>query len=161
MFRAVAFLLRHRPSIMVLQWWTGTVLHSYVVLAVVARLLGARIVIEFHEVLDTGEARMPVVRRYVQALAPLVMRMASAFTVHSAFDRDLVTSRNRLNSRVVHLVPIISRLWTPARQDRLSDRLPQAHATCSSSESSGPTKDSRISLQRLIAFQSPRSITTG
>ena len=38
----VAFLRRERPQVLVLQWWTGAVLHTYLVLALVARLHGAR-----------------------------------------------------------------------------------------------------------------------
>ena len=105
MLRAIAFLVRNRPEIMIMQWWTGTVLHSYVLLALVGRLLGARIVIEFHEILDTGEARMGFVRAYVRLLGPLLLRMASAYAVHSTFDRDLVTSRYKVGSRPVHVLP--------------------------------------------------------
>ncbi len=56
-----AFLRRQRPDTIVLQWWTGTVFHSYLALALLARALGARVVIEFHEVQDTGEIRLPLV----------------------------------------------------------------------------------------------------
>ena len=58
---------RHiRPSVVILQWWTATVLHSYVTLAWLAKRAGARLVIEFHEVQDVGEARLPLVRRYTR-----------------------------------------------------------------------------------------------
>ena len=77
MARALAFLVRQRPQVVVFQWWTGTVLHSYLVLALVARLLGARIVIEFHEVLDPAEARLPLREAYVRLLAPLLMAQAA------------------------------------------------------------------------------------
>jgi len=40
--RAVWFLRRFRPEVLVLQWWTGTVLHSYLVLCLAARLAGVR-----------------------------------------------------------------------------------------------------------------------
>ena len=67
--RAAAFLRRRQPAVMVLQWWTGTVLHSYLALCLVARALGARVVIEFHEVQDTGRGAHPTARGYV-ARAP-------------------------------------------------------------------------------------------
>ena len=54
---AARFLRRQRPDTIVLQWWTGTVFHSYLALSLLARALGARVVIEFHEVQDTGEIR--------------------------------------------------------------------------------------------------------
>ena len=74
----------------IFQWWTGTVLHSYIALALLVKLLGGKLVIEFHEVLDTAEANIPIVHRYVRTFGPLLMGMADGFTVHSEFDRDLV-----------------------------------------------------------------------
>ena len=50
---ALRFLRREKPDVLVLQWWTGTVLHSFLALAFAARRRGARVVIEFHESLDT------------------------------------------------------------------------------------------------------------
>lgn len=89
-FRAAWFLVRERPQVAIFQWWTGTVLHSYIFLAVVNRLLGGKLIIEFHEVLDTAEANMPLVHRYVRTFGPVLMRLADGFAVHSDFDRDLV-----------------------------------------------------------------------
>src|SRR2546430_8627776 len=57
-FRSLAFLIREHPAVVVFQWWSGTVLHSYLLLALAASLLKSQVVIEFHEVLDTGEAKL-------------------------------------------------------------------------------------------------------
>lgn len=102
MFRAVAQLIRERPSVVLFQWWSASVLHSYLALAIVARLLRARVVIEFHEVLDTGEARLPLVRAYVRLLAPLLLRLAAGAVVHSDYDRAAV--RRHYRSRLPILV---------------------------------------------------------
>lgn len=88
--RAALFLLRQRPDVVIFQWWTGAVLHSYLALALLAKLAGSRVVIEFHEVQDVGEASIPLVYRYVRLVGPLLMGLADAFTVHSEFDRQLV-----------------------------------------------------------------------
>lgn len=106
LLRGLWFIARQRPDVLVLQWWTGTVLHTYLALSLFARLLRIRIVIEFHEVLDTGEAGMAPVRAYVGLIAPLVVRMASGFAVHSAFDQDLLRASYRLGrSRPIAIVP--------------------------------------------------------
>jgi glycosyltransferase involved in cell wall biosynthesis len=97
--RAVLFLRRHRPQAVSLQWWTGAVLHSYLMLAVAARLLGARIIIEFHEVQDTGEARIAPARIYTRVLGGLLLRMADGFVVHSEFDRELIRAAYRIGDR--------------------------------------------------------------
>lgn len=90
LIRAASFLARERPQVLILQWWTGTVLHTYLALAILARALGARVVIEFHEVQDTGELRLPLVARYARFVGLLVLRLAHGFTVHSEADRALV-----------------------------------------------------------------------
>jgi glycosyltransferase involved in cell wall biosynthesis len=89
-FRAAWFVIRHRPQVAVFEWWTGTVLHSYIFLALLMRALGGKVIVEFHEVQDVGEASMPLVGRYVRAVAPILWRLADGFAVHSEFDHHLV-----------------------------------------------------------------------
>ena len=91
--RAVSFLRRTRPEVVVFQWWTGAVLHNYLALARAARSVGARVVVEFHEAQDVGEGERALARGYVGALAPRFFAGADAFVVHSAYDRDLVARR--------------------------------------------------------------------
>ncbi|MBA2382645.1 MAG: glycosyltransferase [Chloroflexi bacterium] len=99
MLRGIFFLLRRRPEVLILQWWTGTVLHSYLVLALFGRLTGKQVIIEFHEVIDTGEARMALARWYVGVVAPAVIGLATGFAVHSSHDAVLVRSRYRVGIR--------------------------------------------------------------
>lgn len=101
LFRALWFLLRQRPAVTVFQWWTGTVVHSYLILALFARLIGSRIVIEFHEVQDPGEGDMPLARAYVRLMAPLLVRLADGFMVHSAVDHTLLEQHYPIQGRPV------------------------------------------------------------
>jgi glycosyltransferase involved in cell wall biosynthesis len=103
--RALRLLRAERPRVLVLQWWTGTVLHSYLLLALVARLTGIRLVMEFHEVLDTGEQNIPLARWYVGLCAPLLTRLAQGFIVHNEFDRAALAQRYPIHGRPVTLVP--------------------------------------------------------
>ena len=86
--RAVRFLRRFRADVLVLQWWTGTVLHSYLVLCLAARLAGVRVVIEFHEVQDTGEARHRWASLYTRKLIKPLLGAVSGVVVHSRFDQE-------------------------------------------------------------------------
>jgi glycosyltransferase involved in cell wall biosynthesis len=104
LLRAVAFLRKERPQVLVLQWWTGAVLHTYLVLAIVARLCGAKVVVEFHEAQDVGEARLPLVSRYTDVLGRSLLKLSAARLVHSQFDRELVENRYGGNENVA-LVP--------------------------------------------------------
>jgi len=105
LLRAGRFIVGRRPEFIVLQWWTGTVLHSYLALCLLARLIGARVIIEFHEVLDTGEVRIPLWRTYAGVMGASVVRLADGFAVHSAFDRELLRGRWRLGRRPVAILP--------------------------------------------------------
>lgn len=90
LWRAARFLRRQQPDVVVFQWWTGAVLHSYAVLAAVARRIGAAVVVEFHETQDTGEARLPVVAGYVRSAGTRFFRSADGYVVHSAYDAERV-----------------------------------------------------------------------
>jgi glycosyltransferase involved in cell wall biosynthesis len=96
---------RQKPDVAVFQWWTGAVLHHYLILAWFARLRGVKVVIEFHEVQDVGELAMPLAGSYVNTLLPLLLRASSGFVVHSEHDQELIAARyGRLHKAVV-LVP--------------------------------------------------------
>lgn len=84
------FLLENPPDVLVLQWWTGAVLHSYLRLARLARAVGSRVVMEWHEVQDTGEARIPGVARYVRAAMRTLLRSVDGHVVHSRYDLELL-----------------------------------------------------------------------
>jgi glycosyltransferase involved in cell wall biosynthesis len=90
--RAWRFYRRARPSAVVLQWWTGTVLHSYLALAWLAKSSGARLILEFHEVQDVGEAALPLAAGYARTGMRLLLRCADAVVVHSEADRQIITT---------------------------------------------------------------------
>ena len=112
--RAVRFLRSERPQVLVLQWWTGVVLHTYIVLAILARRLGAKVVIEFHESQDVGEARLPFATRYTNILGKFLLKLSAAQLVHSQFDYDLVKERYGLSTSVT-LIPHASYDYLPMR----------------------------------------------
>jgi glycosyltransferase involved in cell wall biosynthesis len=103
--RALYFLLKQRPDILVLQWWTGTVLHTYLALAAIARLMGTRVIIEFHEALDPGEDSIRWVSYYVNRLLPVLCRMADGYVVHSRYDMEFVSGRYKLQNKPVEIIP--------------------------------------------------------
>ena len=105
LIRGLRFLRRERPEIIVLQWWTGTVLHTYLVLALAARLMGAKVVIEYHEALDTGELALAPARWYVSHLAPLLFRLAQGAMFHSEFDRSALKDRYKLHDQPAVIAP--------------------------------------------------------
>jgi len=105
LFRGLFFLKKQSPEIVIFQWWTGAVLHSYLVLAMAARLSGAKIIIEFHEVQDPGEAKLRLARLYVGLVANWLTRLASGFVIHSEFDRPILEKNYNLHGCPVELIP--------------------------------------------------------
>lgn len=104
--RCLRFLLRERPAVVVLQWWTATVAHSYLVLVLFARLTRAKVVIEFHELLDSGEAAKLVPRVYARLAMRRLAAAADAFVVHSDYDRRAVAAHYALSrGKPVAVVP--------------------------------------------------------
>jgi len=103
------FWRRNRPSVLILHWWTATVLHSYLALAWLAKRAGAQVVIEFHEAQDVGEASLPLVGRYTRAGMRLLLSNVDAVAVHSEFDRlalrDTYPQLADLPSEVVPIGP--------------------------------------------------------
>ena len=98
--QALNLLRRERPQVLILQWWTGAVLHTYLLLAVAARLLGSEVIVEFHEAQDVGEADLPFVSRYMDILGRALLTLSSAQLVHSQFDFDLIKERYGLKGQV-------------------------------------------------------------
>jgi glycosyltransferase involved in cell wall biosynthesis len=111
--RAIRFLSSERPQVLVLQWWTGAVLHTYLVLAIVARRLGAKVIVEFHETQDVGEAQLPLVARYMNIMGRRVLKLSAAQLVHSQFDLDLIKLRYGLSESVT-LIPHADYDYLPA-----------------------------------------------
>ena len=102
---ALRYLDRQRPTVVIFQWWSGAVLHTYLRLARYAARHGARIILEWHEVQDTGEAAMPAARRYVHALMPRFLSLVDAHVVHSSFDLQAIPAAHSLGNAIVRVTP--------------------------------------------------------
>ena len=102
---ALRFITAERPDVLVLQWWTGAVLHSYLRLAHAVHRYGGRVVIEWHEVQDTGEARIPGVTRYVVAAMKQLLKRTDGHVVHSQYDLDLLRRTYALPDELVVTAP--------------------------------------------------------
>lgn len=101
--QALRLLARERPQFLILQWWTGAVLHTYLILAVVARRLGSEVIVEFHESQDVGEAKLPFVSRYMDLLGRSLLNRTAVRLVHSEFDAGLIEKRYGLNGPVARV----------------------------------------------------------
>jgi len=92
LLKALRFLRSRRPQVLLLEWWTAASLHTYLVLALAARLAGIRVVIELHELQDPGEAGVALARSYGQQGLRALLRLAHGCIVHSKADWHLFES---------------------------------------------------------------------
>jgi glycosyltransferase involved in cell wall biosynthesis len=93
LIRGLRFLFSgQRPDGLILQWWTAAVGHTYVLLAVLARLRRVPVLIEVHEVQDPGEAGRPMAHRYGRLVLRVLLRLSSGVLVHHEHDRKLLMS---------------------------------------------------------------------
>jgi glycosyltransferase involved in cell wall biosynthesis len=102
--RAVRFLVRQHPDVVVLQWWTATVGHSYFVLALVARATRARVVVEYHEAHDADEVLVPGVAHYAGLMRRALSLLSAAYVVHSPQD-SVPLQQPAARGRPVMVVP--------------------------------------------------------
>ena len=102
---ALKFMDEQRPDVVIIQWWTGAVLHTYLRLARQAARGGARVILEWHEGQDVGEAALLGTRSYVGILMPLLLARVSGHVVHSKFDLDAITSGHALADAPVRVIP--------------------------------------------------------
>jgi glycosyltransferase involved in cell wall biosynthesis len=102
---ALRFLHQQRPAVVILQWWTGAVLHTYLRLARHAAARGARVILEWHEGQDVGEAALLGTRHYVRMLMPRLLARVDAHVVHSSFDLHAIESAYSLGNAPIRVIP--------------------------------------------------------
>lgn len=95
LFQALSFMRVNRPRVLVLPWWTATTFHTYFVLAITARMLGARVVLEMHETHDQSEVAFAFMRHYGRWGLDLMLRVAHGCLLHSKADQRLLEERYR------------------------------------------------------------------
>lgn len=87
---ALGHLRAEKPDILLLQWWTAATLHTYIILALAARMIGIRVALEFHETQDTGESSLFLARTYCRRLMPLLLALVGGALIHSRYDLQLL-----------------------------------------------------------------------
>ncbi len=103
--RALSFLRAHRPQVLILQWWSSSVLPWYLLLARQALRRRCVVVVELHEDLDTGEARVPLVGWLARRGLKTLCRSASMLVVHSTWDRDRMSASLGISPAQFRVIP--------------------------------------------------------
>ena len=101
-FNAIKFFKKENPDIIVLQWWTGTVAHTYLLFKILNKLFfKKKIIMEFHEVLDPGEQNTPFVGMYIKQISKLLFKNLDGYVCHSKHDKNLLEKKYNLHNILV------------------------------------------------------------
>ncbi len=79
--------------------------HMQLIVLLAARLAGARVVVEFHEVVDPLEEAILPIRAYSRITGRLLARWADGYITHSNSDKDLVVEHYNVSPSRVHVIP--------------------------------------------------------
>jgi len=105
-FRAYRFLKRHMPDALIMLWWTSSVAHTQLFLALANRLrIGAKLILEMHETVDPLEESILPIRLYSRIMGKLLMRNADAFTVHSTSVRSQIAQIYNIKADRISVKP--------------------------------------------------------
>jgi glycosyltransferase involved in cell wall biosynthesis len=103
--RAVSFLRSQRPDVLILQWWSASVLPWYLLLARQVVRRGGVLLVELHEDLDTGEGRLPLVGWFARRGLTALCRQAAMLIVHSTWDRDRISASLGISPARFRVIP--------------------------------------------------------
>jgi len=106
-YGAYKFLIRNRPDTIIMLWWTSSVAHMELFLAIVNRLkIKSRILLEMHEIVDPMEAGILPIKLYSKIAGKLIMSRTDAFVTHSTPVKKQVAEIYGINEKHIFVVPM-------------------------------------------------------
>ncbi len=124
-YRAYRFLKRESPDVVILQWWTSSVAHMHLLISLISAMsTKAKVVIEFHEVVDPLEESILPIRIYSRIMGCFLVKRASLYVTHSESDRRLVASKYYIPDERVHVIPHgLYDQYTPVSREEARSKL--------------------------------------
>jgi len=106
-YSAYKFMKQHQPDVIIMLWWTCSVAHMELFLAIANRMkIKANLILEMHEVVDPLEESILPVRLYSRLAGRMIMKRADAFTTQSTSAKDQVAQIYKLDEGRIFVVPV-------------------------------------------------------
>jgi len=106
-YGAYQFLKKHHPDVMIMQWWSSSVAHMELFLAIANKVRPkSKMILEMHEVVDPLEESILPIRIYSRIAGKMITGRADTFTTHSSSAKKQVADIYGINERRVFVVPI-------------------------------------------------------
>jgi glycosyltransferase involved in cell wall biosynthesis len=122
---ATRFLRDARPDVIVMPWWTSAAAHVELALILAnAGSVRARLLLEFHELLDPMEQGMLAIRSYSRAVKRFIVSRADGFVTHSAAESAALLEHEPGRRQPVFVVPhgtydnFVAAPWDGSRPNR-------------------------------------------
>ena len=94
-----------RGDICIFEWWTSSVSHMYLCIALLLRLRKIPIIMEFHEVVDPLEDAILPLRVYSRLMGRMIRGLCMGYVVHSVHDQALIAEKYRIEESKIQIVP--------------------------------------------------------
>ena len=93
-------------DVCILEWWTSSVSHMYLCIAMFLRLRKIPLIMEFHEVVDPLEDAILPIRIYSRVMGRMIRGLCTRYIVHSAHDQALIAEKYGIKPYNIEIVPI-------------------------------------------------------
>jgi glycosyltransferase involved in cell wall biosynthesis len=100
-------LRKTRPEVIIIQWWTSSVAHMLIFLALASRLTRKRprLILEMHEVVDTLEESILPIRVYSRLAGRLLIKLCDAYVAHSAEAKSAISQIYHIREEKISVIP--------------------------------------------------------
>ncbi len=105
-YRAFKFLRQQKPDVIVLQWWTSSVAHMHMLISLMNSFRKAKVIIEFHEVVDPLEESILPIRLYSRVMGRWLIRRSDIYVTHSESDKKLLVEKYGMDADRIHVLPM-------------------------------------------------------
>ncbi len=105
-YRAFKFLRQEKPDVIILQWWTSSVAHMHMLISLMNSFRKAKVIIEFHEVVDPLEESILPIRLYSRVMGRWLISRSYMYVTHSESDRKLLVEKYGMDSGRIHVLPM-------------------------------------------------------
>jgi len=106
-FRACRFLKQQKTDVIVMQWWTSSVAHMQLFLAITNTLkIKSKLILEMHEIVDPLEESILPIRLYSRIMGRWLMSRVDAFVVHSNSVKHQVARIYHLSDSSIFVIPL-------------------------------------------------------
>jgi glycosyltransferase involved in cell wall biosynthesis len=104
--RAYRFLKKEKPDVIIMQWWTSSVAHVELFLAVMNRMKNkSSLILEMHELVDPLEASKPFIGFYARNMCRSIISRTDMIIAHSESIKTQIQLEFNVDEKKVFVIP--------------------------------------------------------